>query len=102
MRPRSGTPPRRPSLVEQGKHLQALQRRIEAILDAAEARVREEPKHADAWRAQAQAEAAPLIAEGAALRDAILERARRRAKLAWRAAYAGCALIALLLGYLLL
>lgn len=82
--------------------MQALQRRIEAILADAEARVRSDPKHAAAWRAQAQAETAPLIAEGAALRDLILERARRRAKLAWGVVYAGCALIAMLLEYLLL
>ena len=94
--------PRKPSLAEQGRQLQALQRRIEAVLEMAEARVREDPKHADAWHAQAHGEAAPLIAEGAALRDAILERARRRAALAWRAVYVGCALIMLLVGWLLL
>ncbi len=93
-------PAHKPSLAEQGRRLQALQRRIEAIRDAAEARVCADPRHADVWRAQAQAEAAPLIAEGAALRDAILARARRRAKLAWGVVYAGCALIAMLIVWL--
>lgn len=95
----SGTP----SLVEQGRRLSALRGRIEDILDDAERRALAEPKHAATWRAQAQAEAAPLIAEGAALRDAILLRARQRAKLAWRVVYAGIAVaILLIVGYLML
>jgi ferric-dicitrate binding protein FerR (iron transport regulator) len=88
---------RPPSLSEQGRRLSDLRRRIAAIHDAAEAHARTDPKHAAAWHAQAQAEAAPLIAEGAALRDAIVARARRRAKLAWAVVYAGCALIVILL-----
>lgn len=92
----------RPSLAEQGRRLGELQRRILEIQEAAEARARSAPKHAAAYREQARLEAAPLIAEGAALRDAIVLRARRRARLAWRVVYAGCALIVLLLGWLLL
>ena len=90
---------RRPSLAEQGRRLTELQRRILAIQDEAEARARGAPAHAAAYREQARLEAAPLIAEGAALRDAILLRARGRARLAWRVVYAGCALIVLLLAY---
>jgi type IV secretory pathway component VirB8 len=77
--------------------LSELHRQVVAIREAAEARARTDPKHAEAWRAQAQAEAAPLIAEAEALRDAIVVHAQRRARLAWRVVYAGCALIALLL-----
>lgn len=90
---------RTPSLAEQGRQLSELRRRIEAILEEAEHRALAEPRHANAHRAQAQAEAAPLIAQGAALRDAVLLRARRRAKLAWRVAHAGIALIVLLLAW---
>ncbi len=86
-----------PSLAEQGRRLSALRGRIEDILDDAERRARAEPKHAAAFRAQAQAEAAPLIAEGTALRDALLLRARRRAQLAWRVVYVGSAAILLLI-----
>lgn len=93
----SGT--RTPSLAEQGRRLTELRQRIEDIFDAAEARVAEQPRHAKAWRAQAQAEAAPLIAEGAALRDAILLRAGHRARLAWRVVYACLAAIVLLLAW---
>lgn len=90
---------RTPSLVEQGRQLTRLRTRIEAILDEAEDRALAQPRHADAFRAQAQAEAAPLIAQGAALRDAIVLRARNRARMSWRVVYAACACIAALLAW---
>jgi hypothetical protein len=93
---------KRPTLSEQGRRLSELQQRIGTILDDAETQIRSEPKRAGAMRRRARAEAAPLIAEGAALRDAIVARARRRAKLAWTVVYAGCALIAILLAAWLL
>ena len=93
---------KQPTLSEQGRRLTELQQRIATILDDAETQIRTEPKCADASRQRAQAEVAPLIAEGAALRDAIVARARRRAKLAWGVVYAGCALIAILLAARLL
>lgn len=88
---------RAPSLAAQGRQLAELERRILAVHEATEARVIEDAKHAAAWRAQAEAETAPLIAEGATLRDAIVLRARRRAQRSWWVVYAGCALIATLL-----
>ena len=93
---------RRPTLAEQGRQLADLQARILEIHDDAELRAHAQPRHAQAYFAQAEAETAPLIAQGAALRDAIVLRARRRARLAWGVAYAGCALIAILLGWRLL
>ena len=87
---------REPSLAEQGRALSALRQRIVDIHEAAEARCIEDPKHANAFRAQAEAEAAPLIAEGARLRDAIVLRARRRARMAWAVVAVASALILLL------
>lgn len=87
---------RRPSLVEQGRQLSALRARIEAIREEADLRAHAAPARARRIRDAAEAEAAPLIAEGAALRDAIVLRARARAKLAWRVVYAGLAGIVLL------
>ena len=93
---------RRPTLAEQGRQLAALQARILEIHDDAELRAHAQPRHAQAYLAQAETEAAPLVAQGAALRDAIVLRARRRAKLAWSVAYTGCALIVVLLAWRLL
>lgn len=89
------------SLAGQGRRLHALRLRIEAIREQAASRMREDPRHADAWCAQAEAEGAPLLAEAVALREAIIVRARRRAKLAWGVACAGCALVVLLVALLL-
>jgi hypothetical protein len=92
----------RPSLAEQGRQLTALRQRIEAIRDDADLRAHAAPAQAQRIRAGAEAEVTPLIAEGAALRDAIVQRARQRAKRAWSAAYAGIALALVLLAWLLL
>lgn len=94
--------PARPSLAEQGRQLTALRQRIEAIRDDADLRAHAAPAQAQLIRAGAEAEVTPLVAEGAALRDAIVQRARQRAKLAWNAAYAGIALAVALLAWLLL
>ncbi len=94
--------PRRPSLSEQGRQLSALRQQIEGIREDAELRAQASPAHAPQIRAGAEAETAPLIAQGAALRETIVLRARQRAKLAWNLVYAGGALIVLLLAWQLL
>lgn len=86
----------RPSLAEQGRQLSALRARIEAIREDADLRAHAAPAQARRIRDGAESEVAPLIAEGAALRDAIVLRARQRANAAWRVAYAAGALIVLL------
>ena len=93
---------RHASLSEQGRQLTALHQRIEAIREDAELRAHAAPAQARQILASAESEAAPLIAQGAALRDAIVLRARQRAKLAWKVVYAGGALVLLLLGWQLL
>lgn len=90
---------RTPSLAEQGRRLTELRRRIEQLHEDAEHRALAEPRHAAAYRAQAQQQAAPLVAEGAALRDAILARARGRARMAWGVVYACVAAIVALLAW---
>lgn len=87
---------RRVSLAEQGRQLSALRARIETIREDADLRAHAAPAQARRIRDGAESEVAPLIAEGAALRDAILLRAQQRARAAWRGAYAGTALIVLL------
>lgn len=92
----------RTSLADQGRQLTTLRQRIEAIREEAEERAENSPAHAARIRARAEADVAPLIAEGTALRDALLQRASQRARFAWRAAYLGCAMIVVLVvGYLL-
>lgn len=88
--------PRRTSLAEQGRQLTALRQRIESIREDAEVRAHAAPQRAARIHADAEAEVAPLIAEGAALRDALVQRAQQRARLAWRVVYVGCAAIILL------
>ncbi len=87
---------RRVSLGEQGRQLSALRQRIEAIREDADLRAHAAPAQARRIRDGAESEVAPLIAEGAALRDAIMLRAQRRARLAWHGVYAaGAAIVAL-------
>lgn len=93
---------RRPTLAEQGRQLAELQARILEIQDDAELRAHAQPRHAQAYFAQAETEAAPLIAQGAALRDAILLRARHRAKLAWGVVYVAGSLIVVMIVFQLL
>lgn len=85
-----------PSLLEQGRRLTQLQRQILAIREQAGERARKDRKHAAALQAQADAEIAPLLAEATALRDVVISRARKRARLAWYVVYAGVAAIVLL------
>jgi hypothetical protein len=79
---------RRPSLAEQARQLSALRQRIETIREDADLRAHATPAQARRIRESAEAEVAPLIAQGAALRDAIVLRAHARARLARRVAYA--------------
>ena len=87
---------RRPTLAEQGRQLAELQARILEIHDGAEVRALAQPQHAATFLAQAEAEAAPLLAQGAVLRDEVVARARARARLAWNVVYVAAALIAVL------
>jgi len=87
---------RRVSLGEQGRQLSALRQRIEAIREDADLRAHAAPAQARRIRDGAESDVAPLIAQGVALRDAIILRAQRRARLAWRVVYAGGALVVLL------
>jgi hypothetical protein len=87
---------RRVSLGEQGRQLSALRARIETIREDVDLRAHAAPAQARRIRDGAESEVAPLIAEGAALREAIVLRARQRAKAAWWVAYAAGALIVLL------
>lgn len=82
-----------------GRELQAVRVRILDLQDEAELRTQADPRHAQAFRAQAETQAAALVAQGAALRDEIIARARGRAKWAWRVAYAGIAAIVALCGW---
>ena len=91
---------RRVSLAEQGRQLSALRARIETIREDADLRAHAAPAQARRIRERAESEVAPLVAEGAALRDAIVRRARRRARIAWRVAYAGGVLVLLLCAWL--
>lgn len=91
---------RRPSLAEQGRQLAQLQARILEIHDDAALRAHAQPQRAQAHFARAEAEAAPLIAQGARLRDELVARARQRARRAWTVASCAAALIVALLGWL--
>lgn len=93
---------RRPSLAEQGRQLSALRQRIETIREDADLRAHATPAQARRIRDGAESEVAPLIAEGAALRDAIVLRAQQRSRLAWRAAAIAGLSAACLLGWLVL
>ena len=92
---------RRPSLAEQGRQLTELQARIFEIHDDAALRAHAQPQRAQAHFARAEAEAAPLVAQGARLRDELIARARLRARRAWTAVWCATALIAALVGWLL-
>lgn len=91
---------RRSSLAEQGRQLSALRQRIEAIREDAELRAHAAPAQAARIHASAEQEVAPLIAEGASLRDAVVLRARQRARMAWRVVYAAGAIAVLLVAWL--
>jgi hypothetical protein len=93
---------RRPSLAEQGRQLAELQARILEIHDDAALRAHAQPQRAQAHFARAEAEAAPLVAQGARLRDELIARARLRARRAWAVVSCASALIAALVGWLLL
>jgi hypothetical protein len=93
---------RRPSLAEQGRQLAELQARILEIHDDAALRAHAQPQRAQAYFARAEAEAAPLVAQGARLRDELIARARLRARRALAVAWFAAALIVALVGWLLL
>ena len=92
---------RRPSLAEQGRQLAQLQARILEIHDDAALRAHAQPQRARAYFARAEADAAPLVAQGARLRDELVARARLRARRAWTMASCTTALIVVLLAWLL-
>ena len=92
---------RRPSLGEQGRQLAQLQARILEIHDDAALRAHAQPQRAQAYFARAEAEAAPLVAQGARLRDELIARARQRARRARTAAACAAALIVVLVAWLL-
>ena len=91
--------PPEPSLKQLGARLQDLQARAFAIYEDAARRSEAEPRHRDAFYAQAEADTAPLLAEAERLRGRFVARARMRARRAWMGAYAGIALIVLLLAW---
>ena len=96
------TSARRPSLAEQGRQLAELQARILEIHDDAALRAHAQPQRAQAYFARAEADAAPLVAQGVKLRDELIARARLRARRAWTAVWFAAALIVALVGWLLL